>query len=148
MAVTGSPQGTGYTGMEGQHPHVMVSPCPQGCDVQTQEASSLHHKREGVKWFAKGCAESLCQSLRSKAGSWPSARSPCFAALKQIPIPPEDWTAALLRDQRAKLSLCWTHQLKQSVWCLRGWSLLSHTLVPPQLVGGYGEEASLDAYSI
>lgn len=114
-----SPGDFGYTGVEGQHPHVMVSPCPQGCDVQTWEASSLHHKCKGVKWFAEGCAESLCQSLQSKVGSRPPTRGPCFATLKQIQIPHEDWTSALLRDQRAKLTLCWRHQLKQSLWCLR-----------------------------
>lgn len=71
-----------------------------------------------------------------------------FTALKQTQIPSEEWTSALLRDQRAEtLSLCRSHQLTQSLWCLRRCSLLPFTSVSPHLVGDYGKEGSLWAYS-
>lgn len=106
-------------GMEGQHPSLLVSPCPQKPCCSDPRSFILAAQR-GVKQFSQGHADlpKDMQKACGKAGNlrWVPA-SPAhslFAAFKQIKIPSEGWTSALLGGQRAENpSLCQGHRLKE-----------------------------------
>lgn len=91
---------------------------PRSRAAQTPEVSSLLRKE--VKRFSQGHADlpKDMQKACGKAGNlrWVPA-SPAhslFAAFKQIKIPSEGWTSALLGGQRAENpSLCQGHRLKE-----------------------------------
>lgn len=122
-------------GMDGQHPHAMVSPCPRRpCCSDTRNFFPVLQVQRDEVICPRTCRKPVAElAIKSRF----LALSPkfLFTALKQIQIPSEDWTSALLRDQRAEtLSLCQSHQLKQSLWRLRGWSSVSFTSVSPHLV--------------
>lgn len=108
-------------GMEGQHPWAMVSPCPQRPHRSgTRCFMSVLQVRRGEVIYPRTCRKAVAE-LAIYSGFLALSPQFLFTASKQIQIPPEDWTSALLRDQRAEiLSLYQCHQLKRSLWCLRG----------------------------